>query len=191
MNDKLSSASSRTDTPSDHNRHLLAQLIVTNFYQFIGELSDHQLVQIAYLTVAKIPKIKRELLVFYRCAGQGLNYKNIRNHADVNPSWVISELRDIIRTGFNGMNTIRRVDKLNLFHDDGLDNEDFIAGMKRHLKTREKLMEESKFKAPSYEQELNNYVSTNCGLDATANSVLIVGEFFISCFRSRKIKFFL
>ena len=163
---------------NDHNRHLMAQLMVTNFHKFIGQLSNEHLVRIAYLTISKISQIKRELLVFCRCAARNLDHDDIRNHADANPSWVISELQDIISTGFNGMRTIRRIQKLSLPKDnDGPKNEDLIAGLKRHLKDRERQIEELKCKTPSYEPEINNYVDANFGLNATANNALIIGEY--------------
>ena len=156
-----------------HDHHLMAQLIVSNFYKFFGQLSDDQLVRIAYLTVSKIPQIKQELLLF--C---------LHGFQNDNPSWVISELRDIISTGITRMDTIRRLEALQL-EDDGELEDDFdnvIARLKLHLKTREIQIEKLMVKAPLYEPEVNKYVKTNCGLNVTANNALIVGKFSGICF---------
>ena len=171
---------------NDHNRHLMAALIVTNFHQFLSQLSGARLVRIAYLTISKILHIKRELMAFcvkvgqereepddhyyQRALYQGRGHA-VRNQALVDPTFVMSELRDIISSGLNGLRTIRRLNKLNLPElDDGMDDGDIIGGLKLHLKNLEK--ERVKFMP-----ELNNYVNTNCGLNATANNALIVGEF--------------
>ena len=109
---------------------------------------------------------------------------NTQSNGKVDTRWVISELRDIINTGFNGMRTICRLTKLNLPDDvDGLDDGDVMTGLKRHLKIQEKLMEKINvdMKVP-YEPEVNNYVNTNCGLNVTANNALIVGKVILKLF---------
>ena len=170
---------------NDHNRHVMIQLIVTHFYKFIGKLSDDQLVRVAYRTVSKIPEIKREVMAF--CLSS--TYRSmVDNQAEVDLSWVISELRDIISTGLKGMQTLRRLNKLNLPENgEGLDDEDIIAGLKRHLKSREKEMKKLKNKAPLYAPEVNKYVTTNCGLIVTANNALIVGKFILKVFHNSAV----
>ena len=170
-------------TLNAHNRHVMIQLIVTYFYKFIGQLSDDHLVQIAYRTVSMIPTIKLELLAFCLSGTQDVPRYDYGSHYVHDPHRVdtrrvISEWRDIINTGFNGVRTIRRLYKLNLPEDDDeVKDGDFIAGLKRQLNTLEKCVENEKREALLYEQEVNKYVSTNCGLNVTANNALIVGKF--------------
>lgn len=133
-------------------------------------MSNDQLVKLAYLTISKLPQIKRDVLMFVMRGDKD----GIRK-GWVDPNWVISELRDIISSGINGMRTIRRLHDLNLSDDDDtLDDVDLITTLKHHLAVREELMEKNKPKELLYEPEINNYVNTNCGLNSQAKNALII-----------------